>query len=259
MGGSEKVGDEVLAARSPKRDEALRRYLASNGKLKAAELSDLVGVSVSQIRKWKSMDRWDAILAMPPDQRLLAKKKGPPYGSKNAKGNRGGPGGKPGNKNAAGPHRRDPRTQRIKTGEYATICMDTLTEEEKKLYESISCDPITLVDENIRLLKIRERRMTLNLLKLRDQKDKISLQTTHAEWGKNDALDSPRHKSVTKQEQLLIDKIIEVEEAISRIQDRIMRTVESKCRMMERIEKDAASLDDTNAPVLFTFVREGQK
>lgn len=248
-----------MAARSPKRDEALRRYLASNGKLKAAELSRIVGVSVSQIRKWKSVDAWDQLLAMPPEMRPLAKKNGAPYGSHNARGNRGGPGGKPGNKNAAGPHRRARDTYAIKTGEYATICVDTLTEKERELYKSISCDPIQLVDENIRLLKIRERRMTLNLMKLQREKDKISLQTTHAEWGKNDEPNKPRRKSVTSQEQLLIDKIIEVEEAISRIQDRLMRTVESKCRMLAKIEKEAEGLDSSNAPVVFTFQREGTK
>lgn len=254
-----------MAARSPKRDEALRRYLASDGKLKAAELADFLKVSISQVRKWKSVDKWDELLAMPPEQRGLAKKRGAPYGSHNARGNKGGHGGPYGNKNAAGPHNIDRSKIPIKTGEYATICYDTLTDEEKILYENISCDPITLVDENIRLLKIRERRMTLNLLKLRELRDKkehegkFSLQVTHAEWGKNDANDSPRHKSVTKQEQPLIDKILEVEEAISRVQDRIMRAVESKCRMMEKIEKDASTVDDTVGPVVFTFMREGKK
>ena len=247
-----------MTARSPKRDEAIQRYIASDGKLTASELAEKVGVSASQIRKWKSLDKWDYVLSLPPNERKIKKQIGGPYGNKKAVGNKGGH-GTYGNQNAKGHGAKPGNTNSLKTGEYATICADALSGHEKELFDSISCDPISLMDENIRLLKIRERRMTLQLNKLQSQTENITLKTTHAEWGKKDEKDSPRMKSVTQQEQLLLDKVLAVEEAISRVQDRLMRAIESKCRMLEKIEEQASALEGNNAPVMFTFNREGRQ
>jgi len=47
----------------------------------------------------------------------------------------------------------------VVTGEYETIWYDTLDDEEKELYHQIQLDKLKQVDNEIRLIEIRERRM----------------------------------------------------------------------------------------------------
>ena len=46
-------------ARSPKRDEAYQLWLASEGKKKLKDIAAELGVSETQIRKWKNQDKWN--------------------------------------------------------------------------------------------------------------------------------------------------------------------------------------------------------
>lgn len=77
---------------SPTRLKALQIWLKSGRKKKPKQIAEELGVSASLIRKWKSVDRWDDI----------PERKGPgaPFRNKNAAGNKGGPGGPPGNDKA---------------------------------------------------------------------------------------------------------------------------------------------------------------
>ncbi|WP_416149487.1 phage terminase small subunit [Salipaludibacillus sp. HK11] len=78
---------------SPKRLKALKIWLASGREKKPKEIAEEVEVSATQIRKWKSIDKWDAIPITEP-------KRGAPYRNKNAVGNKGGVGGPEGNEKA---------------------------------------------------------------------------------------------------------------------------------------------------------------
>lgn len=44
--------------RDPRRDQAKETWLKSNGKKVLKELANELNVSDSQIRKWKSIDKW---------------------------------------------------------------------------------------------------------------------------------------------------------------------------------------------------------
>ena len=46
-------------ARSPKRDEAYKIWLDSGGKKKLKDIASDLGVSETQIRKWKNLDKWN--------------------------------------------------------------------------------------------------------------------------------------------------------------------------------------------------------
>ncbi len=85
--------------------------------------------------------------------------KGAPKGNKNAVGNKGGKGAPIGNKFA------------LKTGEHATIWLDTLTDEEVELSQQVDFTPLKQIDEEILLLTIRERRMLQNISDLKSQKE----------------------------------------------------------------------------------------
>jgi phage terminase small subunit len=49
----------MARARSPNRDKAKIMYLESNGEKKLKDIAEELGLKDSQIRKWKSQDKWD--------------------------------------------------------------------------------------------------------------------------------------------------------------------------------------------------------
>lgn len=77
---------------SPNRLKALKMWLQSGRNKRPKEIADELGISASQVRKWKCIDKWDDI----PDN---FPKRGAPYRNKNALGNKGG-GAPEGNQNA---------------------------------------------------------------------------------------------------------------------------------------------------------------
>lgn len=137
--------------RDPRRDEAKRIWLESNGEKQLKDIASELNVSDSQIRKWKSQDKWSAELKsnVTNGKSNVTNQGGAPIGNQNAKGNKGNSRASPpvGNKNA------------LKTGEYETIFFETLSDEEKDIYSSLNDNPSFVLSEEIRLLKIRQFRM----------------------------------------------------------------------------------------------------
>lgn len=82
-------------ARSPKRDEAYKRWLDSGKKKKLKDIASELGVSESQIRKWKNQDKWNSNVTNPKSN-VTKRKQGAQPGNKNAVGH----GAPKGNKNA---------------------------------------------------------------------------------------------------------------------------------------------------------------
>ena len=137
--------------RDPRRDEAKRIWLEFNGEKQLKDIAAELNVSDSQIRKWKSQDKWSAELKgnVTIGKSNVTNQGGAPFGNQNAKGNKGNSRASPpvGNKNA------------LKTGEYETIFYETLSDEEKDIYSNLNNDPSFVLSEEIRLLKIRQLRM----------------------------------------------------------------------------------------------------
>lgn len=125
----------MARARSPSRNEAFEIYKQHNGEILLKDIATQLGVKDTQIRKWKSQDKWEENLkgTLPKNKRNVTNKKdtkkvkktskradcgnlnklnekssktnstslgGAPIGNKNAVGNIGGPGGPIGNKKA---------------------------------------------------------------------------------------------------------------------------------------------------------------
>ncbi|EOS7746472.1 small subunit of terminase [Enterococcus hirae] len=137
--------------RDPRRDEAKKIWLESNGEKQLKDIADELNVSDSQVRKWKSQDKWSAELKsnVTNGKSNVTNQGGAPLGNQNAKGNKGNSRASPpvGNKNA------------LKTGEYETIFYETLSDKEKDIYSNLNNDPSFVLSEEIRLLKIRQLRM----------------------------------------------------------------------------------------------------
>lgn len=220
--------------RDPRRDEAKKIWLDSGGKKVLKELASELNVSDSQIRKWKSVDKWAEELKgnVTKSNSNVTNKGGAPSGNKNAKGNKGGSPPK-GNKNA------------IKTGEYETIFADMLSDEEKNIYSNMNDDPFFILDEEIRILKIRQYRM---LKRIKD-----------AEAGLNDeeverlqqlrkvkepsAIDG---KMVTVKREVLkdvqitrktfrkLDDILAIEDALTRISNQLTKAIKQQEELITR-------------------------
>lgn len=237
--------------RSPQRDEARKMWLDSGGKMKLKDIAAALGLGETQIRKWKSVDRWADSLksnvtnesnsnvtnrrrgpgAPKGNKNALGNSGGAPQGNQNAKGNRGGTGGPYGNKKA------------VTTGEYETIWLDALEEDEQKLVDQVDTDPIQQADEAIKLLTIRERRMLKRIGRLMDgltEKQRRVLSelkatkdviTVHDEkTGVTRTVPITRTEMVESEieetEYRAIDDIIKLEEALTRVQDKKLKAIE---------------------------------
>lgn len=82
-------------ARSPKRDEAYKLWLDSGKKKKLKDIASELGVSETQIRKWKNQDKWNGNVTNLKSN-VTKRKQGAQPGNKNAVGH----GAPKGNKNA---------------------------------------------------------------------------------------------------------------------------------------------------------------
>ena len=95
--------------RSEERKRAEQMYLDSKGSLKLVEIAEKLGLPDNKVRKWKSLDGWEAKLhpnntekskKKPVERSTKGKgsvppKRGAPKGNQNAKGGRGNPHPKP--------------------------------------------------------------------------------------------------------------------------------------------------------------------
>ncbi|MCZ2991399.1 phage terminase small subunit, partial [Acinetobacter baumannii] len=93
----------VARQRSPDRDKAFELWKDSGGEMKLKDVAAELGISDSQIRKWKNQDEWERKLnSNVTNDKSNATKSGAPFGNKNAVGNPGNKNPKWGNKNAVG-------------------------------------------------------------------------------------------------------------------------------------------------------------
>ncbi|EHM3206548.1 small subunit of terminase [Enterococcus faecalis] len=219
--------------RDPRRDQAKEIWLKSNGKKVLKELANELNVSDSQIRKWKSIDKWADEL-----KGNVTNKGGAPPGNKNAIGNKG-------NKNASAPKQ---NKNAVKTGEFETIFADLLSDEEKDIYSTVNDDPFFVLEEEIRILKIRQYRM---LKRIKD-----------AEVGLNDEeverLQQLRKvkepsvidgKMVTVKREVLkdvqvtrktfrkLDDILAIEDALTRVSNQLIKAIKQQKELLSTDKK----------------------
>lgn len=99
-----------------KREKAKQIFLDSDGLAKNIEIAKMLDVDSAKISQWKYIDKWQEALKNKP------KKRGAKKGNKNAKGH--------------GAPRRNKNAQTH--GAYSTVYFDELTEDERKLIESVN-------------------------------------------------------------------------------------------------------------------------
>lgn len=211
--------------RDPRRDEAKKIWLDSGGKKVLKELASELNVSDSQIRKWKSVDKWAEELKgnVTKSNSNVTNKGGAPPGNKNAKGNKGGSPPK-GNKNA------------IKTGEYETIFADMLSDEEKDIYSNLNDDPFFILNDEIRLLKVRQFRMMkrikeaekgLNDEEVERLQQLRKIKTPVEKDGRKPEIkrEVMQDVQVTRKTFRKLDDILAIEDALTRVSNQLTKSI----------------------------------
>lgn len=216
--------------RDPRRDQAREIWMKSNGEKLLKDIAEELGVSDSQIRKWKSQDKWAEELKgnVTNAKSNVTNRGGAPPGNQNAKGNKGNKQASPpsGNKNA------------LKTGEYETIFADYLTEEEKDLYSNLNDDPFFVMSEEVRLLKIRQRRMMKRIADAEAGLNERELEKLYELRGRKTLVESKKsgQKIQVEVPDLVltemkehsfrkIEDVLTIEEALTRVSAQLQRAV----------------------------------
>lgn len=214
--------------RDPRRDEAKRIWLESNGEKQLKEIASELNVSDSQVRKWKSQDKWSAELKsnVTNGKSNVTNQGGAPIGNQNAKGNKGNSRASPpvGNKNA------------LKTGEYETIFFETLSDDEKDIYSSLDDDPSFVLSEEIRLLKIRQLRMMKRIKEaesgLNDEEvDRLQqmrkIKTPIEKDGKKLEIkrEVMQDVQISRKTHRKIDDILSIEDSLTRISNQLAKAI----------------------------------
>lgn len=209
--------------RSPERDKARQLWLDSDGQMSPKEVAEAVGVKPEQVRKWKSVDRWQAALE---EQQPKRKRGGQPR-NKNA----AGAGAPLGNKNAE------------THGAYSAVRLCDLPDEQRQYIESITLDTETNMLAELQLLIAKEA----------DLQNKISA----IEKGSPDALfiDRVVEVRVPKGKERL-EKQQEKLEALRREHDDLLWEMDAESgkpptkrqeKKLETLQREIAELQDTTA------------
>lgn len=209
--------------RSPERDKARQLWLDSGGQMSPKEVAEAVGVKPEQVRKWKSVGRWQATL----EEQQPKRKRGGQPGNKNA----AGAGAPLGNKNAE------------THGAYSAVRLCDLPDEQRQYIESITLDTETNMLAELQLLIAKEA----------DLQNKISA----IEKGSPDALfiDRVVEVRVPKGKERL-EKQQEKLEALRREHDDLLWEMDAESgkpptkrqeKKLETLQREIAELQDTTA------------
>ena len=209
--------------RSSERDKARQLWLDSDGQMSPKEVAEAVGVKPEQVRKWKSVDRWQAAL----EEQQPKRKRGGQPGNKNA----AGAGAPLGNKNAE------------THGAYSAVRLCDLPDEQRQYIESITLDTETNMLAELQLLIAKEA----------DLQNKISA----IEKGSPDALfiDRVVEIRVPKGKERL-EKQQEKLEALRREHDDLLWEMDAESgkpptkrqeKKLETLQREIAELQDTTA------------
>ena len=243
--------------RDPRRDEAKKIWLESNGEKQLKEIASELNVSDSQIRKWKSQDKWSTELKsnVTNGKSNVTNQGGAPIGNQNAKGNKG-------NSRASPPKR---NKNALKTGEYETIFFDTLTDNEKDIYSSLNDDPSFALSEEIRLLKIRQLRMMkriqqaesgLNDEEIERLQQLRNIKTPLDVGGKKLEIkrEVMQDVQITRRTRRKIDDILSIEDSLTRISNQLSRAIKQLSELS--VQGKRAALMTAQAEKLNAEIRE---
>lgn len=130
----------------------------------------------------------------------------------------------------------------LKTGEYETIWYDVLEEEEVLFLQDLKLDVETQLDEELKLITVRERRMMQRIMDLKDDAFIVTERTDESEegFGKGGAIDVQKR---TRKREMSLKVIQSIEEALTRVQDKKAKLLELKLKVQATTDNDSGALD----------------
>ncbi|GAA4827940.1 phage terminase small subunit [Paenibacillus vulneris] len=244
--------------RSPARETAEKMYIDSGGSMKLRDIASELGLGDTQIRKWKSIDRWDdkltgnVTVAGNSNVTNPPKKRGAPLGSKNALGNRGGKGGPPKNSNA------------VKHGFFQRYFPPETVEIMEQIETS---SPLDILWDNI-VIQYTAIIRAQQIMYVRDQDDKTTTKIEEKSgnvigerwevqqaWDKQSNFLQAQSRAMTTLQGLIkqYDELLKTD----------LATKEQKLRIA-KIKGEVALLDqkankDDNKPIEIRIVRKGER
>lgn len=130
-----------------------------------------------------------------------------------------------------------------KTGEIEAIWFGLLTDEEKELYHAVNMDALTQISEELRLISIREFRMIRRQAKIAQDYDELEDYIT-TERIKEKGITNDKLVGIMKsKETLVMQQLQEMEEAITRIQDKKQKLIELKHKIESGGEATHVDID----------------
>jgi len=221
----------VARPRNPDRDKAMKIWLKSKGDKPLVDIAKQLEVSASTIRKWKSQDKWADKLK----GSTSISKRSAPFDSlrknKNAAGNSGGS-APPGNKNA------------LTTGQYETIMLDQLSDDERAIFEGVTDDPLITINTEIRRLKVRQYRISKRISDVAQGMDDIEVQTYNKIKQKRHSFkDDNGNRIVTKVNEVTptgsmtqsyrkFDDLLKLEDALNAVGNSLLKAIKEKAKIM---------------------------
>ena len=199
-------------------------WLKSKGDKPIVDIAKQLKVSASTIRKWKSQDKQaDKLKGSAPFDSLKD--------NKNAAGNSGGS-ASPGNKNV------------LTTGQYETIMLDQLSDDERAIFEGVTDDPLITINTEIRQLKVRQYRISKRISNVAQGVDDIEVQTYNKIKQKRHSFkDDNGNRIVNKVNEVTptgsmtqsyrkFDDLLKLEDALNSVGNSLLRAIKEKSRIM---------------------------
>ncbi|CEN80988.1 phage terminase small subunit [Paraclostridium sordellii] len=139
---------------------------------------------------------------------------------------------RPGNKNA------------VKTGEFETIFFDTLEEDELNLIRNIEVEKKKLLEQEIQLFTVRERRMLKRIELLKEKEMTLVSTKSGVEKGMDTELNEYEAN---------LGQIQSIEEALTRVQDKKQKAIDS----LHKFELDEQKLELTVMKLELEIMKQG--
>lgn len=208
--------------------EQAKKYYEEGWKYK--DISEKLSIPLNTLKSWKKRDKWERRGAT---KKVQPTNRGAPKGSRNALGNKG-------NKNASPPKR---NKNAVKTGEFETLFVDMLSDEEKDIYSNTSDDPFFVLEEEIRLLKVRQYRMLKRIQQAEaglneEEVERLQQLRKVKEPSVIDGKMVTVKREVLKDVQVTrktfrkLDDILAIEEALTRISNQLVKAVKQQKELL---------------------------
>lgn len=227
--------------RSPNRDKAFELWLESGKNRTIKNISEELGVSENQVRKWKNQDNWENKEALPNvtiSNGNTAQTNGNVTNqSKPAKRKRGG---QKGNKN------------RYEHGLYANPTMDMIPQKELERLQRMDFeDEESIIIDEIILLTSRERQLLESIQRYQDQKNGLSLDGVTRRVVENEGARDSRSKQVetTTRTRDVFDVIQKLQAELTKVQKE-KRQYLSELRILRAQKAQMPKEENTHERVL---------